>query len=83
MSNQPIGARRRHSRLHAALIDLSETRKVQMVPVPEDIEPVYYQKYAGMLAERWGMHVQTRLLYDQKQLTMLIGVKPRVKAAHV
>lgn len=57
-----IGARRRHSRLHAALCDLDVTHKVQAVEIPEELTPQYYQKYAHMLAARWGMDIQTRAL---------------------
>ena len=61
-----IGQRRRHSRLHDALCALDETHKVQAVEIPDDRTPQYYQKYAHMLAERWGMKVKTRAMRSRK-----------------
>lgn len=57
-----LGIRRRHSRLHAALCDLESTHKIQTVEIPEDRSIQYYQKYAHMLAERWGMKINTRAI---------------------
>jgi hypothetical protein len=60
---RPIVRRRRarHTRLHDALTALEETHKLQAVEVPEESNPLYYQKYVHMLAERWGMHIATGL----------------------
>ena len=62
-----IGLRRRHTRLHDALAALDETHKVQAVQIPEDRTPQYYQKYAHMLAERWGMKIHTRALKGRNE----------------
>lgn len=67
-----IGQRRRHSRLHAALVDLDATRNAQIVEIPEGVNAQYYQKYAKMLAARWGMDIRTRTARGRKVTNMMI-----------
>lgn len=72
-----IGEIRRHLRLHDALIAIAESGETQQVAIPEDKEAQYYQKYAHMLATRWGLKIATRVLDGW----MLIGkrrVRPEV-----
>jgi len=70
-----LGIRRRHTRLHDALIDLEETHKVQAVEVPEDRKPLYYQKYALTLAERWGIPVKTGLKFGHGAAVLILRWK--------
>lgn len=70
-----IGARRRHSRLHDALCELEETHKIQTVQIPEDRSIQYYQKYAHMLAERWGMKIHTRAVRGRNECAYMIIVE--------
>ncbi len=66
-----------HSRLHHALTALSESHGVQAVQVPKDRTAPYYQKYAHMLAARWGMRVSTRALRGRNGTTMFITERAR------
>lgn len=52
----------RHHRLHAALSALESTHRVQAVEIPVELTAPYYQKYAHMLAARWGMKISTRAM---------------------
>lgn len=55
-----IGERRRHTRLHDAMGQIS-AEVIKSVEVPEDVDPHYYQKYVHMVAMRCGMRVKTGL----------------------
>jgi hypothetical protein len=72
-----IGQRRRHSRLHDALVELDHTHEPQIVTIPEDKKPQYYQKYTAMLAARWGMKVRTRAARGPKAVYMMITERSR------
>ena len=72
-----IGVRRRHTRLHDALTELEETHKVQAIEIPDDRSLQYYQKYAHMLAERWGMKVHTRGLPAGKRGPAMMFIQER------
>ena len=72
-----IGLRRRHTRLHNALTELEETHQVQFIEIPEDRSLQYYQKYAHMLAERWGMKVHTRGMPAGKRGPAMMFIQER------
>jgi hypothetical protein len=74
-----LGTRARHSRLHDALCALDETHKIQTVQIPEDRKPQYYQKYAHMLAGRWGMKIHTRAIHGRGEPAYMIIVERRGK----
>jgi hypothetical protein len=72
-----IGQRRRHSRLHEALVNLDATHQVQVVEIPEELSAQYYQKYVKMLAARWGMDVHTRTARGASVTHMMIVERAR------
>lgn len=72
-----IGDIRRHVRLHDAITALVQKGEMQQIEIPEHIAAQYYQKYAHMLAARWGVKISTRVI----DRCMLIGerrVRPEV-----
>lgn len=72
-----IRRRARHVKLHHALTALDETHEVQFVELPEDRSLQYYQKYAHMLAERWGMKVHTRGMPAGKRGPAMMFIQER------
>ena len=52
-----------------------ETHKIQTVEIPEDRSIQYYQKYAHMLAERWGMKIHTRAVRGRNECAYMIIVE--------
>lgn len=72
MSDYARGTKHRHTKLRDALLELQMTRKVQVVELPADRKPVYYQKYAHMLAGRGGFRIRTGLKVSRGQAFLLI-----------
>jgi len=62
----------KHHGLRSALADLEATGAVQVIEIPPNIKPEYFQKYAHMLAARWQMRIATRALRGPNAVHVMI-----------
>ena len=62
----------KHHGLRSALADLEATGAVQVIEIPANIKPEYFQKYAHMLAARWQMRIATRALRGPNAVHVMI-----------
>lgn len=67
-----IQRHRRHGCLHDALTELDRGGTPQFVPIPANVTPAYWQKYAHMVAQRSGMKISTRALKGRGGLAFMI-----------
>jgi hypothetical protein len=66
-----------HHALHHAMTALQESHGVQAVAIPANLTAPYFQKYAHMLAERWGMKISTRALSGKQGTAMMFITERR------
>jgi hypothetical protein len=62
----------KHDGLRSAIAELEATGAAQVVEIPANIKPEYYQKYAHTLASRWQMRIATRAVRGPKAAVMMI-----------
>jgi hypothetical protein len=61
-----------HQPLRTALANIEATGEPQVIEIPRDVKPAYYQKYAHTLAERWQMKIATRAVRGPRAVHMMI-----------